>query len=223
VRIVRPTGRTLALFAGAVAASIAFAIVARTFAVDPVAHIDVALELAFHHRFDSTIGDVWAFTASFIGSNYVLGPLTLVLAWYAVHRGRRAVALVLVVDVIAVGAIGLALKQVFARTRPHLFDKLAIPTDYSFPSGHSMSAVGVWGVIAAVLVALFPRHRRLVIALVVPLVISIGLSRIYLGVHWPSDVLGGFLAGTPPLLVSVLLLHKPPRDVIAQQDVGPRK
>ena len=107
----------------------------------------------------------------------------------------------------------IALKHVFERERPHLFDKLAIPTDYSFPSGHSMSAVGVWGVIAAVVIHLYPRHRTAVIATAIPLILSIGLSRIYFGVHWPFDVLGGFLAGTPPLLVSVHLLHAPRREV----------
>lgn len=222
MRLFRPTGRTLGIFAGAVLASIAFAIVARTFAVDPVAHIDVGLELAIHNRFDSPIGDAWAFTASFIGSNYVILPLVPVLAWWALRQRRRAVAIVLLADTAAVIAIDLALKRVFARERPHLFDKLAIPTDYSFPSGHSMSAVGVWGVIAAVMIALYPERRGVVLALAVPLILSIGLSRIYLGVHWPSDVLGGFLAGTPPLLASVLLLHRPSRDVIAQASVGPR-
>jgi undecaprenyl-diphosphatase len=222
VRIVRPTGRTVEIFAGAVLASVAFAIVARTFALDPVAHIDVGLELAIHNRFDSTIGDIWANTVSFIGSNYVIWPVVAALTAYLLHRRRRAAAIVLLADTIAVIAIDLALKQVFARQRPHLFDKLAIPPDYSFPSGHSMSAVGIWGVIAAVTIALVPRHRTLVIAIATPLILSIGLSRIYLGVHWPSDVLGGFLAGTPPLLASVLLLHKPARDVIAQTTVGPR-
>lgn len=222
MRLVRPTGRTVEIFAGAVLASIAFAIVARTFALDPVAHIDVGLELAMHNRFDSVAGDVWAYTASFIGSNWAIVPTVACLSWYLFQRHRRAAAIVLIVDTIAVVTIDLALKQVFTRARPHLFDKLAIPTDYSFPSGHSMSAVGVWGVIAAVMISLFPQRRTLVLALAIPLILSIGLSRIYLGVHWPSDVLGGFLAGTPPLLASVLLLHRPTRDVVAQATVGAR-
>ena len=51
------------------------------------------------------------------------------------------------------------------------------------------------------------------IATAIPLIASIGLSRIYLGVHWPSDVLGGFLGGMPPLVVSIHLLHAPRREV----------
>ena len=164
---------------------------------------------------DSKPGDVWAYTASFIGSNVVLIPVIALLAWLALRRRHYEAAIVLVVDAAAVMIGNIALKHVFARERPHLFDKLAIPTDYSFPSGHSMSAVGVWGVIAAVLIKLYPRHRTAVIATVIPLILSIGLSRIYFGVHWPFDVIGGFLAGTPPLVVAVHLLHRPKREVAA--------
>jgi len=100
------------------------------------------------------------------------------------------------------------LKVMFSRERPRLFDKVALPTDYSFPSGHSMTAMGIYGVIAAALIALYPAARRPVIAAAVLLIATIGLSRIYLGVHWPSDVLGGLLGGVPPLIVSVHLIHR---------------
>jgi undecaprenyl-diphosphatase len=99
----------------------------------------------------------------------------------------------------------------FSRERPRLFDKIELPTDYSFPSGHAMSAVGIYGVVAAALIALYPRARRPVIAAAIALIALIGLSRIYLGVHWPSDVIGGFLGGVPPLVVSVHLIHHPRR------------
>jgi undecaprenyl-diphosphatase len=71
-----------------------------------------------------------------------------------------------------------------------------------------MSAIGIYGVIAAALIALYPRARRPVIAAAAILIGLIGLSRIYLGVHWPSDVLGGFLGGVPPLIASVHLIHR---------------
>jgi membrane-associated phospholipid phosphatase len=100
----------------------------------------------------------------------------------------------------------------FSRERPRLFDKIALPTGYSFPSGHSMSAMGIYGVIAAALIAMYPAARRPVIAAAAVLIAAIGVSRVYLGVHWPSDVLGGWLGGIPPLVVSVHLLHRRGRD-----------
>ena len=210
-----PTGRTLALFALAVIASLLFAIVARAIRVESVDQLDIRVELAVHQHLDSPAGDVWALTASFVGSNVVLFPVIAAVGLLAWRRRRRAAAVVLVVNSIAVMLGELLLKQIFARERPHLFDKLAIPTDYSFPSGHSMSAVGVWGVIAAVLVALYPQHKLAIVLVAIPWIVSIGLSRIYLGVHWPFDVLGGFLGGLPPLLASIHLLHDPAREVAA--------
>lgn len=210
----RPTGHAIASFTIAILAGIAFAIVAREIRVPSVDDLDIRIEMAVHRTLDSRAGDVWAFTASFIGSNEVLIPALALVGWVCARRRRYEAAVVLALDAVVVMLGDLALKHVFARERPHLFDKLAIPTDYSFPSGHSMSAVGVWGVIAAVLIRLYPRHRTAVLATAIPQILSIGLSRIYLGVHWPFDVLGGFLAGTPPLVASVHLLRSPHREVV---------
>ncbi|HSN28186.1 MAG TPA: phosphatase PAP2 family protein [Kofleriaceae bacterium] len=214
-KLPRPTGRALALFGLAVVASLAFGVVAREIRVASVDQLDVRAEMAMHEHFDSKAGDVWALSASFVGSTVFLIPAIALVSVLALRRHKRAAVIVLVVNAIAVMVGDVLLKHVFARERPHLFDKLAIPKDYSFPSGHSMSAVGVWGVIAAVLVLLYPKHKLAIIAVAVPMILSIGLSRIYLGVHWPFDVLGGFLAGTPPLLASIHLLHAPQREVAA--------
>jgi membrane-associated phospholipid phosphatase len=214
-RLPRPTGRTLATFGLALISSVAFAIVAREIRFDKVDELDVAFEMWVHRVFDSKLGDTWALTATFIGSVEVLIPVLALIVYLCLRQRRHAAAIVVAVDATIVMLGDLVLKQVFARERPHLFDKLAIPKDYSFPSGHSMSAVGVWGVIAAALIALYPEHRRAIIVTAVPLIFSIGMSRIYLGVHWPFDVLGGFLAGTPPLVASVHLLHSPRREVAA--------
>ncbi|TMQ16394.1 MAG: phosphatase PAP2 family protein [Deltaproteobacteria bacterium] len=201
------TLRTLALFALAFVASIAFAVIAaemRRGALDPV---DRAVELAVH-RLDSLPADLVAMTATRIGSNAVLLPALAVVTALAIHLRRRVVAIVLVIDAAAVICAYSLLKVMFSRERPELFDKVALPTGYSFPSGHSMSAMGIYGVIAAALIALYPRARRPVIAAAAGLIALIGVSRIYLGVHWPSDVLGGFLGGVPPLIVSVHLIHR---------------
>jgi undecaprenyl-diphosphatase len=201
------TLRAFALFAIAVVASVAFAVIAAEMRTGALDHLDRTVELAIH-RLDSQPADLALMTATLIGSNAVLLPVLAAVTALAVHLRRRTVAIVLVIDAIAVIGAYSALKVMFSRERPELFDKVALPTGYSFPSGHSMSAVGIYGVIAAALIALYPRARRLVIAAAAVLVAAIGLSRIYLGVHWPSDVLGGFLGGIPPLIVSVHLIHR---------------
>jgi undecaprenyl-diphosphatase len=201
------TLRTLALFAIAIVASVAFVVLAAEVHAGVLDPADAAVELAVH-RLDAAPIDAVMEAATLIGSNVVLLPAVALVTLLAIRAQRRRIAVVLLADTIAVIAIDAVLKVAFSRERPRLFDKIALPTDYSFPSGHSMSAIGIYGVIAAALIALHPAARRPVIAAAVLLIGLIGLSRIYLGVHWPFDVLGGFLGGVPPLVISVHLIHR---------------
>ncbi|MEO6771949.1 MAG: phosphatase PAP2 family protein [Kofleriaceae bacterium] len=202
------TLRTFVLMLLAVVASGGFLVIASLLERPAFDKIDATIELFIHHHLDSPIGDVWAMTASLIGSNAFLIPTIVLVTVLAAARRHRVAAVVLICDAVFVMGADQCLKLMFQRARPQLFDKIALPHDYSFPSGHSMSAMGVWGVIAAVLVALYPQLKREIVALAVLLIASIGLSRIYLGVHWPFDVAGGFLAGIPPLIASIHLIHR---------------
>ncbi|MEO8030818.1 MAG: phosphatase PAP2 family protein [Gemmatimonadota bacterium] len=95
-------------------------------------------------------------------------------------------------------ALNLLLKQLIGRPRPEVIPHLGRAGWYSFPSGHAMLAPLVYGVGAVLLAALLV-HRGGRIALrvgAVLLILSIACARIYLGVHYPSDVLAGLLAGT---------------------------
>ncbi|MEO8549985.1 MAG: phosphatase PAP2 family protein [Kofleriaceae bacterium] len=202
------TLRTFLLFGLALIASAAFVVIASQLTRPAFKSFDGAIELFIHRHLDSPIGDVWANTASFIGSNAFLLPTVVIVTVLAVLRHHRVAAVILVIDAIVVISVDQILKSIFERARPQLFDKIQLPSDFSFPSGHSMSAMGVWGVVCAVLIAMFPKLRREIIAFAIVLIASIGLSRIYLGVHWPFDVAGGFLGGIPPLVVSVHLIHR---------------
>lgn len=99
------------------------------------------------------------------------------------------------------------LKQLFERSRPELF-RVVEAAGYSFPSGHAMVSLCLYGMLAF----LFARHfrqwrwRLFVGALAAALVISIGLSRVYLGVHYPTDVIAGYTAGAMWLAFCISLL-----------------
>lgn len=213
------TLRTLVLFALAIVASVGFVVIAAEMRHGALDRLDAAVELAVH-RLDSRAWDAPMQAASWIGENLVLLPALACAIAAAIHHRRRVIALVLAIDATVVIAAYSLLKLMFSRERPRLFDKVALPTDYSFPSGHSMSAMGIYGVIAAALVALYPAARRPVIAAAVLLILTIGVSRVYLGVHWPSDVLGGWLGGIPPLIVSVHLMNRRPRDLARDTSVA---
>jgi membrane-associated phospholipid phosphatase len=105
------------------------------------------------------------------------------------------------------GGIGLncILKLLFARSRPLLWDRLLEVSHYSFPSGHSMVSMAVYGYIAYTLAKQYPQYRNQISALAVALIITIGFSRLYLGVHWLTDVTAGYAAGLLWLLACIAL------------------
>ena len=87
------------------------------------------------------------------------------------------------------------LKSIFQRQRPDLWEVFARPSSYSFPSGHAMSAMMVYGIAAFLFAQRYPQHRRVWLCSAASWIFLIGFSRIYLGVHWLSDVVAGFAIG----------------------------
>ncbi|HEY2065171.1 MAG TPA: phosphatase PAP2 family protein [Gemmatimonadaceae bacterium] len=135
-----------------------------------------------------------------VGGPLPIGVLSVVAAAYLWYRhGRRTAAAVLVAPVVAV-ALFSVVKRIYARPRPTGLGGI-VPSSYSFPSGHATSAAAVICTLAYVYwrVGLIGRRTAIAIAVIAPLLI--GLSRVYLNVHWATDVLGGWSAG---LLIAVL-------------------
>ena len=123
---------------------------------------------------------------------------------YVLRKGRRRLAVYLAVTGLLGGVIDTAVKVLVARPRPEFDDPIAHAMGKSFPSGHAMSSTVVYG---AVLLAFLPALRRRGIALravlaTVTLVVAIAATRIALGVHFLSDVLGGVTLGVAWLCAS---------------------
>ena len=135
------------------------------------------------------------FTA--LGGNAVLTGLSLAVAGFLILAGRPHTVWFLV---IAIGGALLAstlLKMGFDRPRPDLVPHGSVVYTRSFPSGHSMLAAATYLSLAALLMRVV-RLRRLkayLICLALTCTLLIGISRVYLGVHWPSDVLAGWTLG----------------------------
>lgn len=116
-----------------------------------------------------------------------LGTVAL-LTW----SGERAAAAALTGSVIGGVLLNLFLKDYFARPRPDIITPLVTETSFSFPSGHAMTAVALYGYLA---VLLWRRNRGGWALIPFLLTLAIALSRVYLGVHFPSDVLGALAVG----------------------------
>ncbi len=129
-------------------------------------------------------------------ANYqVVLPLLAAAVFAFYLKGWRLSATLLLVSTAGGSLLTVVLKAVFGRARPELFDSGYAASFYSFPSGHAAVAVGFYGALTLILAyRLSGLARWAVAASGVLLVLLIGFSRLYLGVHYPTDVLAGFLA-----------------------------
>jgi undecaprenyl-diphosphatase len=145
------------------------------------------------HWLPSAVRDVTA-----LGSTTVLTLVVLVTASFLALRRRFRSAL-FVLAATALGALAVTLvKALIARSRPDLIERLMEEASHSFPSGHAANGAIVYLTLATLI---FPvvrgwRMRGFVLAVAMLLVGLIGISRVYLGVHWPSDVLAGWAFGS---------------------------
>lgn len=151
---------------------------------------------SFVHQYASpALTDVMRF-ASFLGSTLFLtifGVVIFVIFWLL---KRRRAATFFVITMAGSTILLVTLKTVFRRARPEPFFETILPASYSFPSGHSLSSFCFYGVLAAIISTRVERRflKAVIWAGAFLLIALIGLSRIYLGVHYPSDVVAGYAA-----------------------------
>ncbi len=134
---------------------------------------------------------------TFFGDAWFVYPMTLAAAATLAVRGRRVSAILFAGSVVGGGLLEVLLKFVYARPRPDLVDHWVRVASYSFPSGHATLATVFFGGLAAVVFHV-TRRRGVRAASVVGAALaagSVSLSRVYLGVHWLTDVAAGVLVG----------------------------
>jgi undecaprenyl-diphosphatase len=138
-----------------------------------------------------------ALQVTMLGGGVALVVIVSVGALFLWLTRHRFSAYLLIASSLGAFLLNMLLKDVFERPRPLVVTPLAPVVTSSFPSGHAMASMAAYGAIALLLARLEPRRgvRLLVWGVAALLVAGIGTSRVYLGVHYPSDVLGGFAAG----------------------------
>lgn len=140
-----------------------------------------------------------------LGSFWGLLAVCLVATVLLVRRRAWTDITLLVASLVGAALLNLLAKQAIARPRPLFHDPSVVTTTYSFPSGHTMGTTAVYAALA-IIVARRTRYAPFVIAGSVAMIILIAASRVYLGAHYVSDVVGGVLLGLAWVLVVVLAL-----------------
>ena len=193
---------TLVSLGVAVLSLFLFAWIAENVSHDRTANFDHSVRMGIHEY--ASPGLTKAMIAiSFVGGDGLTIAAILAVMVFLYFHWRRA-TLWLVVTILGALVLDLTLKYAFHRARPTPFFA-ALPRTYSFPSGHALFSFCFYGVLAGLLAGRTRSRvaRVLIWTLAAILVAAIGLSRIYLGVHYPSDVIAGYLTAT--LWVSTLL------------------
>jgi undecaprenyl-diphosphatase len=169
-----------------------------------LARFDLDLALALHHR-TTQEGAVLAQWVSLAGSPISRALMGLLVTVGLLLRRERVIAVGWIVALGGGGIFDVLLKQLFNRPRPPLTIMYTSATGPSFPSGHAMGAIIAYGMLAYI-IKIHSRARALntsTIIITVVLVTAIGFSRLYLGVHYLSDVLGGYTVGAIWLMTCI--------------------
>jgi len=140
-----------------------------------------------------------------LGEAPVLAVFVALAAFGLWRSGRWIDAAGLIMAAAGSGVLNQLLKLTFQRVRPSLFPGPLHLTSYSFPSGHAMGSLACYGMLAFVGIRLLRnRYSKILLGLAAALLIlGIGLSRVYFGVHYPTDILGGYIASTIWLVFTI--------------------
>ena len=163
--------------------------------------MDERLFLLLHEDDGTPVGPAWVEEvgrdATALGGNTILTLFALAVFGYLGLNQRWKDAVIIAISVIGGVIVSLLLKEVFDRPRPDLVPHLSHTLTSSFPSGHSMLAAVTYLTLGALVAEMAERKRQIVYPLVVALLLTVmvGVSRVHVGVHWPTDVLGGWMMG----------------------------
>jgi len=177
--------------------------------------IDTQIMLLMREPNDSTnpLGPGWfeemMRDISGLGGVAILTFITLASALYLFLINKKGLALYLLAAVGTGAVFSSLLKAGFDRPRPDLVPHGSIVYTASFPSGHSLIAAIVYLTLAALLAESQPRHRFKIyfLSLAIVMTLLIGISRVYLGVHWPSDAVAGWLGGSAWAFMFWIIAH----------------
>jgi undecaprenyl-diphosphatase len=193
---IRRLNRALAAgFAAALLSLVLFGWIANQVARGRTLRFDDSVRAAVHAWASPAMTAAMRTITQFGSVPFVVAAGGLIL-WQLAAAGRKRAAWLLLIATLGAEALDQVLKLVFHRARPEAFFGYPEPVTYSFPSGHAITSASFYGVLAAITAVRLrrPIAKAAVWALAAFAALAIGISRIYLGVHYPSDVAAGYAA-----------------------------
>jgi undecaprenyl-diphosphatase len=184
-------GPILALFMGLLVPLLVFGKVADDILDNKPLGFDRPIQL-WARSWHSPALDHWMLTLSAFGSPPLMFTLCAVTLGVLLYLRRRGDALFFFFSIGGAALLNVVAKAFFGRARPELWTSIDPRADYSFPSGHAMGTMAVFAALA--FIAWGARGSRVFAVTCALLVLMVGLSRVYIGVHYPSDVFCGWLA-----------------------------
>lgn len=140
---------------------------------------------------------------TFLGEYYI--PISIIVCIFIFIKNNLLFYINLY-NYVSCGFVAFITKVIVNRQRPD-FNLIPFPDQYSFPSGHTLTSI-VFYVFLCYIATINKNSRKYLLPLVILLVLGIGISRVYLGVHYFSDVVGGILLAIPLLLMNINILNK---------------
>jgi undecaprenyl-diphosphatase len=169
-------------------------------------NLDTKILLAIQ-KLHAPISDRIMLGITYLGEPAALLSICLGLGIGPLFYNRRLQATTLAMAAISAFSLNYWLKMLFGRARPQLWNRLLDVSLHSFPSGHAMMSMVIYGFLGYVLAKQFPQWRGRIFTFTAILITAIGFSRLYLGVHWPTDVVAGYAVGLMWLIVCILILE----------------
>jgi membrane-associated phospholipid phosphatase len=167
---------------------------------------DTTALLWLHQYMNPVLDAVMLKITTLANPEFVVVVVILTLGWLW-WKHRRLEAKVFAVACLGASILNQELKLFFAKPRPELWTRLIAENTFSFPSGHALGSLVLYGLLAYILAVQFPKFSHWIYCGAVGIVAAIGGSRLYLGVHWPTDILAGYAVGFLWLMICITMLR----------------
>jgi membrane-associated phospholipid phosphatase len=162
--------------------------------------------LLWLHQFANPTLDSLMVTVTQLGNPMFVIPVATITLGILVGSRQKSAALMFAIACIGGVVLNTGLKLVFTKPRPELWHRLIVETSYSYPSGHALGSMVLYGMIAYLLSQRYPKFSSIIYVAATGLILAICFSRLYLGVHWPTDIVAGLGIGFLWLLICVTML-----------------